>query len=56
MAFTLVLAVVAFTMLYAYLVIERLQLARLEEGREARELAQAIADRIAADHVEVAPA
>jgi heme exporter protein C len=56
MAFTLVLAVVAFTMLYAYLVMERLQLARLEEGREARELAQAIADRVAADQVEVMPA
>jgi len=56
MAFTLVLAVVAFTMLYAYLVMERFELARLEEGREARELAQAIAERIAAEPVEVAPA
>jgi len=56
MAFTLVLAVVAFTMLYAYLVLERFELARLEEGREERELAQAIADRVAADQVEVAPA
>jgi heme exporter protein C len=56
MAFTLVLAVVAFTMLYAYLVTERFQLAQLEEGREARELAQAIADRVGAEQVEVLPA
>jgi heme exporter protein C len=56
MAFTLVLAVIAFTMLYAYLVMERFELARLEEGREARELAQAIADRISAEPVEVVPA
>jgi heme exporter protein C len=55
MAFTLVAAVVAFTMLYAYLVLERFQLAQLEEGREARELERAIADRVRADDVEVVP-
>ncbi len=56
MAFTLVLAVVAFTLLYAYLVLERFQLAQLEEGREARELERAIAERVRADGVEVVPA
>ncbi|MDQ1533486.1 MAG: hypothetical protein QOF28_1247, partial [Actinomycetota bacterium] len=56
MAFTLVAAVVAFTLLYAYLVLERFQLAQLEEGREARELERAIAERVRADDVEVVPA
>ena len=56
MAFTLVAAVVAFTMLYAYLVLERFQLAQLEEGREARELERAIAERVRAETVEVVPA
>lgn len=56
MAFTLIAAVVAFTLLYAYLVLERFQLAQLEEGREARELERAIAERVRADNVEVVPA
>ena len=56
MAFTLVAAVVAFTLLYGYLVLERFQLAQLEEGREARELERAIAERVNADDVEVVPA
>jgi heme exporter protein C len=56
MAFTLILAVVAFTMLYGYLVLERFQLARLEEGREERELELAIAERIRTEHTEVVPA
>jgi heme exporter protein C len=56
MAFTVVAAVVAFTLLYAYLVLERFQLAQLEEGREARELERAIAERIRSDDVEVVPA
>ncbi|HUI48904.1 MAG TPA: cytochrome c biogenesis protein CcsA [Acidimicrobiia bacterium] len=55
MAFTLIAAVVSFTMLYAYLVLERFQLAQLEEGREERELQRAIAERVRADQVEVAP-
>jgi heme exporter protein C len=48
MAFTLVWSVVAFTLLYAYLVWTRLRLAELEEGLEERELAAAIADRVSA--------
>jgi heme exporter protein C len=56
MAFTLVAAVVSFTLLYAYLVLERFQLAQLEEGREARELERAIADRVRAEPAEVVPA
>ncbi len=55
MAFTLIAAVVSFTMLYAYLVLERFQLAQLEEGREARELERAIAERVRAEP-EVVPA
>ena len=55
MAFTLVAAVVSFTLLYGYLVLERFELAQLEEGREARELERAIAERVRAEHVEVAP-
>ena len=54
MAFTLVLAVAAFTLLYAYLVLERFELAQLEEGREERELQRAIAERVRA--VQVVPA
>ena len=49
MAFTLVLSVIAFTLLYVYLTVLRLQIAELDEGREERELALAIAERIAAD-------
>ncbi len=55
MAFTLIAAVVSFTMLYAYLVLERFQLAQLEEGREARELERAIAERVRTEP-EVVPA
>ena len=51
MAFTLVLAVGAFTMLYGYLVLERFQLAELEEGLEDRELERAIAERVRADQM-----
>jgi len=51
MALTLVIGVLAFTMLYAYLVMERFQLAQLEEGREERELQRAIAERIQASEV-----
>ncbi len=53
MAFTVVAAVVAFTMLYAYLVLDRFELAQLEEGREERELERAIAERVRAETVEV---
>jgi heme exporter protein C len=56
MAFTLVAAVVSFTLLYAYLVLERFQLAQLEEGREARELERAIAERVRAEPADVVPA
>jgi len=56
MAFTLVAAVVSFTLLYGYLVLERFQLAQLEEGREERELERAIADRVRAEPSEVVPA
>jgi heme exporter protein C len=51
MSFTLVWSVFAFTLLYAWLVMQRLRLAELEEGMEERELQQAIADRIATDRV-----
>jgi heme exporter protein C len=53
MAATLVLAVVAFTLLYGYLVVRRMELLRLEEGFEERELARAIAERIAQESPEV---
>jgi len=56
MAFTIIAAVVSFTMLYAYMVLERFQLAQLEEGREERELRRAIADRVQAESPEVVPA
>jgi heme exporter protein C len=51
MAVTLVVSVVAFTMLYGYLVWERFDLARLEEGREERELQIAIDERVRAEQV-----
>lgn len=51
MAFTLVFSVAAFTLLYAYLVTRRFQLAELEEGLEARELELAIQERVRAEHV-----
>ena len=57
MAFALVLAVAAFTMLYGYLVLERFELAQLEEGHEERELQHAIAERVRAERSEqVVPA
>jgi len=49
MAFTLILAVLSFTMLYVYLVMERFQLAQLEEGQEERELRLAIEERVRAE-------
>jgi heme exporter protein C len=55
MAWTLVLSVVAFTLLYAYLTMTRLRLAELEEGRERRELETAIAERIATDRERAQP-
>jgi hypothetical protein len=51
MAFTLVFAVAAFTVLYAYLVTRRFQLAQLEEGLEARELELAIEERLRTEQV-----
>jgi heme exporter protein C len=51
MAFTLVFSVAAFTLLYAYFVMRRLQLAHLEEGLEERELRKAIAERVRAEQV-----
>jgi heme exporter protein C len=51
MAFTLVLGVGAFTLLYAYLVLHRLRIAELEEGLEEREVELAIAERLRAEQV-----
>ncbi len=48
MAWTLAWAVVAFTLLYGYLLARRLQLAGLEEGLEERELEAAISERVRA--------
>jgi heme exporter protein C len=45
MAFTLFFGVFAFTLAYVYLLNRRYTLEALEEGREERELAQAIAER-----------
>ena len=47
MAFTLCSGVLAFTLLYVYLLDRRYRLEALEEGREERELEQAIAERVA---------
>ena len=47
MAWTLLWSVVAFTVLYAYLVANRARLAEMQEGIEERELEQAIAERVA---------
>jgi heme exporter protein C len=52
MAVTLVLAVLGFTLLYAYLTMLRLRLAELDEGREQRALDAAIAERVATDRRE----
>ena len=46
MAATLVLSVVAFTLLYGYLVAKRMELLALEEGFEERELQRAIDERL----------
>jgi heme exporter protein C len=46
MAFTLWFGVLAFTLLYVYLLDRRYRLACLEEGLEDRELQQAIKDRV----------
>jgi heme exporter protein C len=51
MAFTLVFAVGAFTLLYGYLVMRRLRIADLEEGLEDRELELAIAERVRSEQV-----
>lgn len=54
MAFTLVFGVFAFTLVYVYLLDRRYTLEALEEGREERELEQAIAERTrAAELVDV---
>jgi heme exporter protein C len=47
MAFTLWFGVLAFTLVYVYLLDRRYRLAVLEEGLEERELQQAIAERVA---------
>jgi heme exporter protein C len=47
MAFTLFWGVLAFTLAYVYLLDRRYRLEALEEGREERELEQAIAERVA---------
>jgi heme exporter protein C len=52
MAATLVVAVIAFTLLYGYLVVRRMELLALEEGFEERELARAIAERLEQENPE----
>jgi hypothetical protein len=47
MAFTLFWGVLAFTLVYVYLLDRRYRLEALEESRDERELEQAIAERIA---------
>jgi heme exporter protein C len=54
MALTLLLSVVSFTLLYAYLTLVRLRIAELDEGKEQRDLEHAIAERVAADRPEPA--
>ena len=49
MAWTLVWGVLAFTLLYVYLVVRRVRLAELEDGLEERELRRAIDERLAAE-------
>jgi hypothetical protein len=44
----LVWSVIAFTLLYGFLVMLRYRLAELEDGLEERELARAISERVAA--------
>lgn len=55
MAFTLWLGVAAFTLLYVVLLDARYRLAALDEDREARELAEAIAERTGASVLDAAP-
>ena len=55
MAVTLMIAVLAFTMLYGYLVLERFHLAQLDEGREERTLRLAIEERVRAEAEPVVP-
>ena len=54
MALTLVLSVLSFTLLYAYLTMLRVRIAELDEGREQRDLERAIAERVTADQPEPA--
>ena len=49
MAFTLWFGVLAFTLVFVYLLDRRYRLLALDEDREEREVAHAIAERIAAD-------
>jgi heme exporter protein C len=56
MAFTLFLGVVAFTVAYISLLDLRVRLAAIEEGREARELEAAIAERTGVDQRVGSPA
>lgn len=57
MAFTLFWGVIAFTLLYVYLLDRRYRLEALEEGREERALEQAISERVASgDLVDVGSA
>lgn len=51
MAWTLVWSVLAFTLLYVYLVQLRFRLALVDQGREERELTIAIEERVRADQV-----
>ena len=51
MPFTLLWSVIAFTLLYGFLVTARVRLAELEEGREERELQVAIDERVRAEQV-----
>ena len=53
MALTLWIGVIAFTILYVYLLDRRYRLAALEDEMEQREVDAAIAQRIAPDPVEV---
>jgi heme exporter protein C len=53
MAMTLLISVASFTLLYAYLVVRRMSLLEIEEGLEEREIALAIAERLAQEGVDV---
>jgi heme exporter protein C len=56
MAFTLWFGVLAFTIVYVYLLDRRYRLLALDEEREDREVAQAIAERVAAERTVPEPA